>query len=61
MSRGSRKEYNLFLSFLVHGLGAAPLAELFEFNFAFHKLFILAGPVVYALALGAGELYESVL
>jgi hypothetical protein len=51
----------LLLCFLVHSLGAAPLAELLKFNLALNKLFILAGPVVYALALGAAKLYESVL
>jgi hypothetical protein len=37
----------------VHGLSAAPLAILFELDFARHQLFVLAGPIVDALAFAA--------
>ena len=39
----------------------APFAVFFKFNLALHQLFILGGPIVDALALVAGELYESIL
>ena len=45
----------------MHGLSPAPLAPLFELYFTLNKLLILAGPIVDALALGAGEFYESIL
>ena len=51
----------LLLRLFVDGLGAAPLAILFEFDLALHQLFVLGGPVVNALALGALQFYESVL
>ena len=54
-------EYTLLFGLFVHGLSPAPFAILFEFNFALHQLFILGGPIVYALAFIARELYESVL
>jgi hypothetical protein len=43
------------------GLFLAPFAELYEFYFLGYKLFILAGPVIYALAVAAGKLYKSIL
>jgi hypothetical protein len=36
--------------FFVHGVLAAPLAVLLEFQFALDKLFVLAGMVINALA-----------
>jgi hypothetical protein len=51
----------LFLALLVHLLGPAPLAILFELDFALNELLVFAGPVVSALALAAGELYQSFL
>lgn len=46
----------LFLALLVHLLGAAPFAILFELDLAFDELLVLAGPIVSALAFPAGEL-----
>lgn len=43
------------------GLSSAPTAPLFELYFTSNKLFVLAGPVISALALPAYEFYESVL
>ncbi len=54
-------EYTLFFSLFVHGLSPAPFAPLFKLYFALHELLVLGGPIVYALALGAGQLYESIL
>jgi hypothetical protein len=45
----------------VQGLQSAPVAELFELDFALDKLLVFVAPVVRALALLAGELYEAVL
>lgn len=39
----------------------APFAELVQFYLAGNKLLVLGAPIVYALALAAGELYEAVL
>ena len=39
----------------------APIAILFEFNFALHKLLVLFRPIVGAFALGTVEFYETVL
>ena len=39
----------------------APLAILFQLNFAHNKLLVLAGPVIDALAFLAGQTYESIL
>ena len=38
-----------------------PLAPFFEFDFALHQFFILGGPVVDTLALGALQFYEAIL
>lgn len=43
------------------GLLFAPFAPLFELDLTLYKLAVLAAPVVYALALRAGELYELFL
>ena len=43
------------------GVFLAPAAVLFELDLAGHKLFVLAAPVVYALASTAGEFYEFIL
>jgi hypothetical protein len=51
----------LFLDLFVDRLCTAPLAILFELNLALHQLFILGGPIVDALALIAGELYQAIL
>jgi len=51
----------LLLDLFVDRLGTAPFTKLFEFNFTLHQLLIFRRPVVYALAFGAGQLYESVL
>ena len=40
---------------------SAEFAEFIEFNFALHKFFILACPVVYVLAGLAAEFYELIL
>jgi hypothetical protein len=45
----------------VHRGSFAPFAVLFELYLALHELLVLGGPIVYALALVAGELYEAVL
>jgi len=45
----------------MQGLRTAPIAELFEFDFALDKLLILVGPVVRALTALAGKLYQAVL
>jgi hypothetical protein len=42
-------------------LSPAPFAPLFELDFALYQLLVLRRPVVNTLALGAGELYESIL
>jgi len=41
-SAGKKNRRFLFLSFFVHGLSPAPLAVLFEFDFAHHKLLVFA-------------------
>lgn len=43
------------------GLQTAPVAVLFEFDFALDKLLILVAPVVRAFALLAGKLDQAVL
>jgi hypothetical protein len=40
----------------VYLLRAAPVAVLFELDFALDELFVFARPIVSALALAAGEL-----
>ena len=42
-------------------LRSAPLAIFLQFDFAVDKLLVLAGPVIYATAFGAGEFYELIL
>jgi len=42
-------------------VSATRVTELVEFDFALHKLLVLAAPVVYALALLAGEFDKLVL
>ncbi len=39
----------------------APIAPLFEFDFALHKLLVLLRPIVGAFALGTVEFYKAVL
>jgi hypothetical protein len=51
----------LLFSFFVHTLGPAPIAILFELDFALHTLAIFAGPIVNPFALLALEFNESVL
>jgi hypothetical protein len=47
---------------LLMGSGCpAPVAELFELDFARNKLLVLAGPVVNTLAFLALQFYEAVL
>jgi hypothetical protein len=45
----------------VLGRSPAPVAEFVELYLAGNKLLVLGAPVVNALALAAGELYEAVL
>jgi hypothetical protein len=45
----------------VHGRCPAPVAKLFELDFAGNQFFIFGAPVVDALAFGALQFYESVL
>ena len=45
----------------MHGLSLAPLAVLFELDFALNKLFVFGAPIVDALALLAGEFYQTIL
>ena len=45
----------------MHGGGPAPFAVLFELYFTGYQLFVLAGPVVDALAFAAGELDKAIL
>ena len=45
----------------MHGLGAAPVAELFKLYLAGNQLLIFGAPIVNALALGALQFDESVL
>jgi hypothetical protein len=45
----------------VDGLDPAPFAEFFQVDFALYFALVLAGPVIDALALRAGEFDESVL
>lgn len=45
----------------VHGLGVAPLAILFELDFALNQFFVFGAPIIDALALLAGEFYQTVL
>jgi len=42
-------------------LSAAPFAIFLELYFALNEFFVLAGPIIYALAGVAGEFDESVL
>lgn len=51
----------LFLDLLVFCRHATPFTVLLQFNLARDELAILAGPVVSALALVTGNLYELVL
>jgi hypothetical protein len=51
----------LLLRFRVLGRSPAPIAEFIELYLAGNKLLILGAPVVYTLALAAGELYKPVL
>lgn len=53
--------YNLFLDLLMLGLLFAPLAILVELNLFCDEFFVLAGPVVYALACSTAKFYESIL
>lgn len=50
-----------FLRLFVQRVLTAPLAILFELNFALNSFFVLARPVGYTLADGAGKFYEVVL
>ena len=45
----------------VDSLSPVPLTKLLEFDFTLHQLFILGGPVVYALAFVAGQFDQSIL
>ena len=47
----------LFFSLLVRSRSATPLTILFELNLALHQFLVFGGPVVYALAFAACELY----
>jgi hypothetical protein len=51
----------LFLDLFVFLLGLTPFTILFELNFASDKLFVLAAPIVDALAGGTGEFYKFIL
>jgi len=42
-------------------MGSARIAEFIELNLTLNKLFILASPIVYALAFLAGELDKLIL
>ena len=53
--------FRLFFRLLVHRMLAAPVAILVELNLAFNELFVLARPIVYALAAFAGEFYKLIL
>ena len=50
-----------FLCLFVHRVLPAGVTELIELDLAFDKLFVLARPVVYALAGLAGEFDQLVL
>jgi len=43
------------------GLFAAPFAEFFKLDFFSNEFFVLAGPVIYALAGSASKFYKSIL
>lgn len=47
----------LFFGFLMRSLLAAPLAKFLQFYLALHLLFVLARPIVYALADRTLEFY----
>jgi hypothetical protein len=55
------KPRQLFAGFFVHGFCPAPFAVLFKLNFTLHQFFIFGAPVVYPLALLAGEFNQSLL
>ena len=42
-------------------MGATRITEFIELNLALNKLFVLAGPVVYALTFFAGEFDKLIL
>ena len=45
----------------MNSVSATRITIFVEFDFALNKLFVLAGPIVYALALFAGEFDKLVL
>jgi hypothetical protein len=51
----------LFFYLLVSLVRAAPLAEFLELYLALHELLVLAGPVVYSLAISTRDFYELFL
>lgn len=51
----------LFLRLLMRGMRTTRVAEFIELDLTLNKLFILAGPIVYALALFAGEFDKLIL
>ena len=48
----------LFLGFLVHGLCAAPITELFEFNLPLHNLLVFMCGVVGMFACRTTQVYH---